>query len=49
MLASDIRHEHNDYHLPEAEKRVMKIVKSEDKLNELFIGNPEKVINDQEI
>ncbi|MBP5511864.1 hypothetical protein J6X90_00540 [Candidatus Saccharibacteria bacterium] len=49
MLASDIHHEHNDYHLPEAEKRVMKIVKSEDKINELFIGNPEKVINDQEI
>lgn len=49
MLSSDIHHDHNDYHIPEAEKKVLKIVKSEDKLNELFISNPEKVINDQKI
>ena len=49
MLASDIHHEHNDYHIPEAEKCVLKIVKDEEKLNELFIGNPEKVIGDKKI
>lgn len=49
ILSSDIHHEHNDYHIPEAEKRVLRIVKSEEKLNELFIGNPEKVINDKKI
>lgn len=49
MLSSDIHHSTSDYHIPEAEKRVMKIVKSEEKLNELFIENPEKVVNDQKI
>lgn len=49
FLSSDIHHSHNDYHLPEVEKRVKKIVKSEEKLNLLFIDNPEKVIKNQEI
>ncbi len=49
MLASDIHHEHNDYHLPEAEKQVLKIVKKEEELEKLFIKNPEKVIRNEVI
>jgi protein-tyrosine phosphatase len=49
FLSSDIHHEHNDYHIPEAEKAVMRIVKSEEKVEDLFINNPEKVIKDEVI
>lgn len=47
FLCSDIHHSYNDYHLPEAQKRVLKIVKDEDIVNKLFIENPESVINDK--
>jgi protein-tyrosine phosphatase len=47
FLCSDIHHSYNDYHLPEAQKRVLKIVKDEDVVNKLFIENPENVINDK--
>ena len=49
LLASDVHQSHNDYHLPEAEKRVLKIVKSEDEVSKLFMTNPEKVIKDESI
>lgn len=49
FLSSDIHHEHNDYHLPEAEKEVSRIVKSEEDVERLFITNPEKVIKDEVI
>jgi tyrosine-protein phosphatase YwqE len=49
FLSSDIHHEHNDYHLPEAEKEILKIVKSEENVERLFITNPEKVIKDEVI
>jgi protein-tyrosine phosphatase len=49
FFGSDVHHEHNDYHLPEAEKKVMKIVKSEAKMQQLFEGNAKKVIADEEI
>ena len=49
FLSSDIHHEHNDYHLPEAEKAILKIVKSEDDIDRLFIRNPEKVIKNEVI
>ena len=49
FLASDVHHETNEYHLPEAERKVLKIVRSEDKVQKLFIENPEKVIKDEEI
>ena len=47
FLGSDIHHEQNEYHLPEAQKAVLKIVKSEKKVQELFIDNPDKVIKNQ--
>ena len=49
FLASDIHHAKSDYHLPEAEKKVLKLVKSKEKLNKLFIENPEKVLKDEPI
>ncbi len=44
FLSSDIHHKHNDYHIPEAEKAVLKIVKDEDKVQKLFIENAERII-----
>ena len=49
FLGSDVHHESNEYHLPEAEKRVLKIVRSEEKLEALFEKNAEKILNDEEI
>ena len=49
FLGSDIHHAHNEYHLPEAEKAVLKIVKSEDKVQKLFIDNPEAIIKGKSI
>lgn len=49
FLCSDIHHSHNDYHLPEAEKAVLKILKSENKVQQLFIENPERVIKNKSI
>lgn len=49
FLGSDIHHSHNEYHLPEAEKAVRKIVKSDEKIEELFERNAEKVIKDEVI
>ena len=47
FMSSDIHHSYNDYHIPEAEKRTLKIVKDEDIVNKLFVENPESVINDK--
>lgn len=47
FLSSDIHHSYNDYHIPEAEKRTLKIVKDESIVNKLFVENPENVINDK--
>ena len=49
FLGSDVHHERNDYHLPEAEKKVLKIVKSEQKVQALFIDNAEKIIKNETI
>lgn len=47
FMSSDIHHSYNDYHIPEAEKRTLKIVKDENIVNKLFVENPESVINDK--
>ena len=47
FLSSDIHHSYNDYHIPEAEKRTLRIVKDENIVNKLFVENPESVINDK--
>lgn len=47
FLSSDIHHSYNDYHIPEAEKRTLRIVKDENIVNKLFVENPENVINDK--
>lgn len=47
FMSSDIHHSYNDYHIPEAEKRTLKIVKDENIVNKLFVENPENVINDK--
>ncbi len=49
VLGSDVHHAHNEYHLPEAEKAVMKIVKSEEKVQKLFIDNAETIIKGKTI
>lgn len=49
FLGSDVHHEHNEYHIPEAEKAVLKIVKSEEKVEELFTKNTEKIIKGQSV
>lgn len=47
FMSSDIHHSYNDYHIPEAEKRTLKIIKDENIVNKLFVENPESVINDK--
>ena len=47
FMSSDIHHSYNDYHIPEAEKRTLKIVKDENIVNKLFVENSESVINDK--
>ena len=49
FLGSDVHHAHNDYHIPEAEKAVLKIVKSEEKVQDLFINNTEAIIKGKSI
>lgn len=49
LLASDTHHSHDDYRIPEAEKKVLKIIKDSEKVQQLFIENPEKIIKDQDI
>lgn len=43
-LASDIHHAHTDYATNEAYKKVLKIVKNEEKVAELFVKNPAKIL-----
>ena len=47
FLCSDIHHSTNEYHLPEAEKKVKKIVKSEEVVQKLFIENAEAVVKNE--
>lgn len=49
LLASDIHHSYHEYRLPEAEKKVLRIVRDKDLVQKLFIENPEKIIKNQEI
>ncbi len=49
MLASDIHHSSSDYHIPEVEKKLMKILKSDDKIQNLMIENPERIIKNLDI
>ena len=49
LLASDVHHAEHDYRLPEAYKKTKMITRSQKKVQELFIDNPEKIINNEEI
>lgn len=49
LLASDTHHASDDYYLPEAAKKVYKIVKSRRKVHELFVDNPERIIKNEEV
>ncbi len=45
FLASDIHHEKSEYYLAKAEKKLLKIVKSKDKVKDLLERNFDKVVN----
>ena len=49
FLASDIHHSYHDYRLLEAKKKILRIVKNKDKIEDLFYNNAKKLINNTEI
>ncbi len=49
FLASDIHHEKSEYHLTKAERKLLKIVKSKEKVKDLLERNFDKVVNNIEI
>jgi protein-tyrosine phosphatase len=49
FLCSDIHHKTNEYLLPEAEKKVQKILKNDSEVQKLFIENAEAVIKNEVI
>lgn len=49
FLCSDIHHAYHDYRLAEAKKKVLKIVKNADKVNDLFYNNAKRLIDNTEV
>lgn len=49
FLCSDIHHSYHDYRLAEAKKKVLKIVKNADKVNDLFYNNAKRLIDNTEV
>lgn len=47
FLASDLHHSSEDYKLDKSTKRLRKIVKTDEKVEKLLVGNPEKVLKNQ--
>lgn len=47
FLASDIHHEYHDYKLKDAQKKVKHIVRSKEKVEELFTKNSQKILNNE--
>ena len=49
LLASDIHHDSMDYRIEKAKKKLKRVIKSEDIINDLLINNFDKIINNKSL
>ena len=49
ILASDIHHDKNDYYLLKTKKKLKRVVKKEEKIEDLLVNNFDKIINNEDL
>ena len=49
LLASDIHHDSMDYKIEKTKKKLKRVIKSEEIINDLLINNFDKIINNKSL